>query len=118
MSVSKTDYVLVGVRLPFIKMPDFDDDPLEKYYDNSYKSTFTEDLVIISDGMGSRYTFIGKVIAKVNYDDWGGLKIMDAVEELRKHYDDVKEKFWKHENETIRSHAGKEISIYVFSHFH
>ena len=120
MSVNKTDYVLVGIKLPFMKIPnDFDEedgvgDSLEKYYDDTYKDKLSEELVIVSDGMGGCYTFIGKVIDRSC--DYEGLKIINAIEEFQKHYNDVKDKFWKHENEMIRSHAGKEISIYVFSH--
>lgn len=98
MSVRRTDYVIVGVKFgygefrnlfaPERKYESF----CEKYGDNSYEKPVIEHngLTLIYDSMGSKYSFLGKVIAKEG-DNIGcnGLPVVDCnvkaevIEEVR-----------------------------------
>jgi len=111
MSVRKTDYVLVGVKLTFLT----DREDFDPYEENVYDSSISKELVSISDGMDGRYTFIGKVLQKASEEDGGSLETIDCVRGFLDNYENTKKLFWKHP--VFKEFAGQEMSIFVFSHF-
>lgn len=81
MSVNFNQYLLVGVVLPFTYFPD---DDAEAYFDSPYRGiAHHQGLCILSDGMGGKYTVIGRVLQKspVNEPLGAGILAMPEVDE-------------------------------------
>lgn len=72
MSVQSNTYIMVGAKLPFDQFTeDQYEELLEPYRDSAYKGIqHHNNLCVVADGMGGRYVFIGRVLAKT--DDQNG----------------------------------------------
>lgn len=114
MSVSLVNYIVIGVKLPYTE---FNEETLDKFYDNPYSVDKKEGLVIISDGMCGKYTYVGKILLKQNgksYKNEG----LDCIQAFQNEYENFKQAIWNCENEEVRGFAGHNVSLFAFSHFH
>jgi len=92
MGVDRTDYVIVGVNVPYddfyagVSHPNDGDgmDHYEKYcepyVDDSHKSEIHErdGLTMIFDGMNGKYVIVGRVLAKARASHGEGLPMIDC----------------------------------------
>lgn len=123
MGTDRTDYVIVGAKLPFGVIEDSDEgyDKMSRYEDNGYKQDIEEynGLSAISDGMCGNYMFVGKILAKAIEENGGGLPIVDCeVDQYKK--DGIKEAILKHWGHLLNDEekVNLRISVYAFTHYH
>jgi hypothetical protein len=81
MSVQSNTYVMVGVKLEYGHFSEEQEgELLEPYKDSAYKGIHHHNgLCVLSDGMGGRYIFAGRILAKTIDDDGRGFDMTDCT---------------------------------------
>lgn len=119
MGVRRTDYIMLGVKLPYSFIPkDSDGDTPEEfrlYEDSVYGDDIKSHngLTMVSDGMGGRYVFIGKVLQRADEEHCESFEPTNCTQCCSP------EEFLKVETALLQ-HFKLDIqaNIWVFSHHH
>jgi len=114
MGTTRTDYVMLAVKLPFDAI-DPELDILYEYNDNGYEQKVTKHngLTSVSDGMNGEYIFIGRVIAKVIESSGEGLPIVDCLDYSPEEAEQI-----RYRMKDLFGIDAPPASVYAFSHWH
>lgn len=99
--MNRTDYLIVGIRLPHVVREEF-----TPFFEDPYNPLPNKGLSVI---VTPDSTYIGKVVQKSI--DEQGLYPTDCIKSFQVYYDEVKNLFHKEMNEF----AGEPISLFVFT---